>query len=72
VWLCRPGIPFLLEINQVADARDSVQNDVIIALPLPVATAPDSFDFIPQVSIRLVDSPYLTIRFSGLKFTICP
>lgn len=72
VWMCRPRVPFLIELAQTSAASDGAQTDVVISLPRQPTASSATSDFIPDVSIVFNDSSHLIIEIPDLNFTLNP
>lgn len=60
VWMCRPGIPFLLELYQSSGLISKNESEVLIDLPHS-SIIMSSVDFIPQTIVRAADISQIKI-----------
>lgn len=72
VWMCRPGVPFLVELCQSNEPGEGAGSQVAISLPRSVGAIHVPPDLIPDVSVMEGSAPALRIESSGLEFTIDP
>jgi hypothetical protein len=69
VWMCRPRIPFLLELYQSSDPIPENGADVFIDLPRSAMAMP-SIEFIPNTIIRSADDSHIKISSSDQALSI--
>jgi catechol 2,3-dioxygenase-like lactoylglutathione lyase family enzyme len=72
VWMCRPGIPFLVELYQPSEFGGGAGSQVGISMPHSAGAVHVPLDLIPNVSVVQGSEPALRIESSGLEFTIDP
>ncbi len=67
VWMCRPGIPFLLELTESADIAAANQNPTVIELPVDRFGEMAPIDFLPNVSMTRGSKNALVIRLADAE-----
>lgn len=69
VWMCRPGIPFLLEIVDVEGLEDPQPPRISLAIP---SLHVERIDWIPDMSLSRSDGDAIRISTGSLSFQIAP
>jgi len=72
VWLCRPGVPYLIELVAIQNEVRQSQVEVLVELP-KAATAAECFSqHIPDVLIRSSDKKTIEVSVKGQLISIRP
>jgi len=69
VWMCRPGIPFLVEIAEVEESEAIVSSPVSMAIP---GLQEKNIDWLPDLSLSLSDDTSICISIDTVSFRIIP
>lgn len=69
VWMCRPGVPFLVEIQEESELGEDTSPTIHLGLTMGAdAILPET----PGVTIGLSGGPLLELSSPNISFTIEP
>ena len=69
IWMCRPGIPFLVEAVGVDELEEPVPPTITMAIP---GLEVDRIDWAPDLSISRSDDALIRVSTDGVSFQMSP
>ena len=69
IWMCRPGVPFLVEISGVEGLEEPGPPPITLAIP---GLGVDRIDWAPDLSLRRSDDASIRISTGTVSFQIAP
>lgn len=69
-WMCRPGIPFLVEIYAPPEVFKEKQGTVRLSIPTEADSNRSEIDWVPGVEIVTSRKPQLHVQVDDLTFNI--
>ncbi len=71
VWMCRPGMPFLVELVESVE-QSGIQQDVTLALPKSNSIPAMAHGLISNLTLTTNDEPTITMSAGGITVSIDP
>ena len=71
-WMCRPGVPFLLELNQVSDITEFAQQRTQIELPASRVGPREPIHFIPNLEISVGEREDISLHLGADTLRLDP
>lgn len=72
VWLCRPGVPYLVELMENPEESAKSHGKVVILLPVGTAIPQFASVLCPNLTIEAGNSPAIGVRINGIEISLDP
>jgi hypothetical protein len=72
VWLCRPGVPYLVELMQNPEESAKSYGKAIIRLPVGTAIPQFASALSPNLIIEAGNSPAIGVNIGGIEISLDP